>query len=341
MGRDIRFFGTSLNADDPTETGALLLEHSVSIIIPCYNAEHSVSRAIESALQQTYQNCEVIVVDDGSTDGSRAKIQSYSDSIRCETISNGGACIARNHGVTMAGGNYIQFLDADDEIHADKIHTQLPVVCDNPDAFVFTDGQMQQEGDSSDSQPFVREYCGGCLTTFLVRNNVQTSSPIHLKSDLQKISGFKPGRSCSQEYEMHLKLSQIKSTAIRIPKSLFTLHRQKQSVSSNDVRLMVERRNVVYELFQRLEQQSNITESIRVAIAERLAMDATKFKDLGERDHCLSNYRLARNVHAEGGLSVVYNKRSLAVAHRIVGPYNISKLVKGKSLLKQLFKLHR
>ena len=86
----------------------------VSVIIPCWNAEKWVARAIQSVLDQDYPQKEIIVIDDGSTDSSLEIIKSFGDKIRWETGPNRGACPARNRGLALATGKYIQFLDADD-----------------------------------------------------------------------------------------------------------------------------------------------------------------------------------------------------------------------------------
>lgn len=99
----------------------------VSIIIPCYNAEQYVGEAIQSALDQTYVNREVIVIDDGSTDGSLEIIKSFGERIRWETGRNRGGCTARNRGLELARGEWIQFLDADDLISPEKLQKQLMV----------------------------------------------------------------------------------------------------------------------------------------------------------------------------------------------------------------------
>lgn len=93
----------------------------ISIIIPCYNAERWISEAIDSCLSQTYQNVEIIVVDDGSTDGSLAVIRSYGDKIKYLTGPNSGGSHARNRGIAIANGKYILFLDADDLIGPNTI----------------------------------------------------------------------------------------------------------------------------------------------------------------------------------------------------------------------------
>lgn len=103
----------------------------VSIIIPCYNAENYVAEAIQSALDQIYPNCEIIVIDDGSTDGSLEVIKSFGDKIRWETGPNRGGCGARNRGLELAKGEWIQFLDADDLIEQNKIAVQMKLAAEH------------------------------------------------------------------------------------------------------------------------------------------------------------------------------------------------------------------
>jgi glycosyltransferase involved in cell wall biosynthesis len=97
----------------------------VSIIIPCYNAEEYIADAIQSALGQTYQSCEVIVVDDGSTDHTEEVINQFGDAVRLTRCPHLGANHARNVGMHAARGEWIQFLDADDYLSPFKIETQL------------------------------------------------------------------------------------------------------------------------------------------------------------------------------------------------------------------------
>lgn len=97
----------------------------VSIVIPCYNAEKWIALAIQSALNQTWQNKEVIVIDDGSTDRSLEIIKSFGKHIRWETGPNRGGNVARNRGLELAQGQWIQFLDGDDYLEPVKIQAQL------------------------------------------------------------------------------------------------------------------------------------------------------------------------------------------------------------------------
>ncbi|MCC8425731.1 glycosyltransferase family A protein [Mucilaginibacter sp. UR6-11] len=98
----------------------------VSIIIPAYNSGRYLSATIRSALGQTWDSKEIIVIDNGSTDNTAQIIKDFENDIVSITMSaNNGAAAARNAGLAVAKGNYIQFLDADDLLSADKIESQL------------------------------------------------------------------------------------------------------------------------------------------------------------------------------------------------------------------------
>ena len=112
----------------------------VSIVIPVYNTEKYISRCIQSCLNQTYNDYEIIVINDGSTDGSEAIVAQYSrkyDRIKLVSINNSGLSIARNIGMDMANGEYIYFLDSDDWIDSDCLEKccyyadehKLDIVC--------------------------------------------------------------------------------------------------------------------------------------------------------------------------------------------------------------------
>src|SRR5207344_1733600 len=93
----------------------LTMRPLVSILVPCYNSQAWIDRTLESALAQTYPRCEIIVVDDGSTDGTLTRMRGYeARGVRVVTQANRGASAARNRAQAEASGELIQFLDADD-----------------------------------------------------------------------------------------------------------------------------------------------------------------------------------------------------------------------------------
>src|SRR5687768_8397891 len=119
----------------------------VSVVIPCYNGEQFIREAIGSALSQTYPDLEIIVIDDGSTDGSLDRIRSFGKGIRWESGPNRGGCAARNRGIELARGDWVQFLDADDLLHPNKIACQTPVALALGDAIVYCDHFVCNFGD--------------------------------------------------------------------------------------------------------------------------------------------------------------------------------------------------
>jgi glycosyltransferase involved in cell wall biosynthesis len=101
----------------------------VSILIPTYNSEQWVAQTIRSALGQTWQSKEIIIVDDGSTDRTLQVARQFeSESVRVFSQQNQGAAAARNKAFSLSQGDYIQWLDADDLLAADKIARQMEVV---------------------------------------------------------------------------------------------------------------------------------------------------------------------------------------------------------------------
>lgn len=106
----------------------------VSIIVSCYNAEKYVAETINSLLDQTYQNIEIIIVNDGSTDGSEEIIKSFTDTrIRYYKQSNKGQCAALNFGFHFATGRYVKFYDADDILEQESIAAQVDSLQDSND----------------------------------------------------------------------------------------------------------------------------------------------------------------------------------------------------------------
>jgi glycosyltransferase involved in cell wall biosynthesis len=98
---------------------------TISCIVPVHNGERFLSEALDSILGQTYQKIEVIVVDDGSTDGTESVTRRYGAKIRYHYQANAGAPAARDQGVRMSNGELVAFLDADDLWHSEKLERQL------------------------------------------------------------------------------------------------------------------------------------------------------------------------------------------------------------------------
>src|SRR3989344_8773435 len=113
----------------------------ISVIIPTYNRALMVKRAIESVLAQSYENFEIIVADDGSTDDTKEALSGYINSGKIKYIfqDNAGPGAARNAGIKHAKGELVAFLDSDDEWVPDKLEKQIKIFeSRGKDAAVFS-----------------------------------------------------------------------------------------------------------------------------------------------------------------------------------------------------------
>jgi glycosyltransferase involved in cell wall biosynthesis len=123
----------------------------VSVVIPAYNTEHYIRRAIESVLAQRYRQFECIVVDDGSTDLTGEIARSFGNEVRYLRQANRGASAARNAGLDAAAGRYIAFLDSDDYWLDTKLESQVSVMASNPE-LVLVSGHFRWLPRSADVQ---------------------------------------------------------------------------------------------------------------------------------------------------------------------------------------------
>lgn len=184
---------------------------SVAVIIPCYNAEKWVAQAIQSALDQDYPNLEVIVIDDGSTDGSLDVIKSFGDRIRWETGPNRGACAARNRGLALTEAEYIKFLDADDWLianaiasqaeHAGKLRRAAKEIVFGNALRVNEHGQLLP----NDPNPWLKSG-EAASRVWMLLGGPRTSAPLHRRDYLLDVQGFRENLPAGQEYDMHRRL---------------------------------------------------------------------------------------------------------------------------------------
>ena len=135
----------------------------VTALVTFHNQAPFVTSALDSVLAQTYPHLEVVVVDDGSTDDTRARCVTYGDRIRLVTRPNGGASAARNTGFAMARGTYIAHLDGDDVWHPEKIAVQIDAARRFPEAgMVVVDGHKFRD-DGPDAPGLIRGAVGARL----------------------------------------------------------------------------------------------------------------------------------------------------------------------------------
>ncbi|MEA5538477.1 glycosyltransferase family 2 protein [Limnoraphis robusta Tam1] len=182
----------------------------ISVVIPAYNCDRYVAQAVESVLHQTYSSVEIIVIDDGSQDNTRQVLQPYSAQIRYVYQDNQGVSVARNHGIHLAQGEFVAFLDADDVFLPDKLAVQLAVFEANPKLGIVHSGwrRINQQGETlMDVQPWetvpelnleswLRWKPLGTMGTLMFRRNW-----------LEEVGGFEPGLTHAEDVDLILRLA--------------------------------------------------------------------------------------------------------------------------------------
>lgn len=185
------------------------MKSSVSIVMPLYNKEREVARAIRSVLAQSLQNFELIVVNDGSTDTSVEQVRLFDDvRIRLIEQPNQGVSAARNRGVADARSDLVAFLDADDEWLPDFLSTILGLHRKYPDAKILATSYLMRSHEGSQRQAILRrvpeDFHEGILDDyFLVAVNsdppVCSSAVTVDKNALKSIGGFPLGIRCGED----------------------------------------------------------------------------------------------------------------------------------------------
>ena len=178
----------------------------VSVVIPTFNCERFIGRTVDSALRQTYRDFEIIVVDDGSTDGTQAVLEQYGDALHYIRQANQGASAARNAALNTTTGEYIAYLDADDLWEPQKLARQVAYLDANPSCgFVHTEVAVIDEEDRVLHARFNKETKrtvpqGLCLRDILQRSHIQTLTVLERRSAFERAGKFDLRLPVAQDY---------------------------------------------------------------------------------------------------------------------------------------------
>ena len=238
----------------------------VSIIVPCYNYARFISQTLDSLIQQSFQEWECIIVDDGSKDNSKEVILPYTEKDNRFIYiyqDNKGLPGARNTGIKNARGTYIQFLDSDDLIEADKIGAQVKCFQENPeldlvytDLMYFMDGSPEKLQYSMDwiNAPWTLTKSGNgkdLLKYFIVTTPILVPMPLLKLSSVNSINGFKEHLRSCEDWDFwircayndfkfkYLKLKNTRSL-VRIHPSSMTQNRTTMLQSMIEVRQLID-----------------------------------------------------------------------------------------------------
>ena len=199
----------------------------VSVIIPVFNGEKTIQETIESVLNQTITDFELLVINDGSQDGTVEIVECISDSrIQVFSYPNAGQSTSRNRGIELAKGDYISFIDADDLWTSDKLEAQLKALQANPKAGVaysWTDwidesSQLLGKGSHNTEQ-------GEVFTKLLLNDFVANGSNALIRRDaLTEVGGFDPSVTPAEDWDLWLRLAaRYEFVAVRSPQILYRI----------------------------------------------------------------------------------------------------------------------
>lgn len=225
------------------------MEEMVSIIVPTYNREKTIERAVQSILRQTYGYYEIIIVDDGSTDNTEEIIKEIKDD-RIRYISykeNQGASHARNVGIQAAKYDYIAFLDSDDEWLPDKLEHQMHKMMESSDdvGLVFCRMGGCRRGSNErfifppkTYKPEILE--GNIFGPLLLHNMIGLPTMIVSRKCLEQSGGFKETLKCLEDWELILRIAKDWEIGF-VDEVLVEVHKTAGSVSTNTIGYIITR----------------------------------------------------------------------------------------------------
>lgn len=216
---------------------------TVSVIMPAYNAAAYLHTAVRSVLGQTFTDLELLIVNDGSTDGTAAAANAFAardPHVRVLTQPNAGPGPARNTAFRRAAGRYFAFLDSDDEWEATFLAEQVAMLDTRPDIDIVV-GNARNRGGAHDGQPSrpVRGYGQAIpLAEMLADETSLFIMAVFRREVIERVGGFDPALLTNEEYEMWIRAALAGFTFARNPKPLGWYACRPGSLSSSDTRML-------------------------------------------------------------------------------------------------------
>jgi glycosyltransferase involved in cell wall biosynthesis len=268
----------------------------VSVVIPAFNRAHTLRRAVDSVLNQTYTNIEVLIIDDGSTDNTHEVLRLYGDKIRWWSQKNAGPSRARNSGINEAKGEYVAFLDSDDAWAPKKLEKQMgllsrcsaDVVCCLCDT-LFT-GQKYSGKTAFEIAKIFPSHAEALwinATEVLLTRFVLFNQAVIIRRDvLNSHCVFDEGLLLMEDYDLALRLSRIGPWAIIREALVFWYLDPQTSLSISADRAKVECLSL--EILERFSRDSNLDPKL-AAIADRRRRALYRLVQLQRLRDCVGN----------------------------------------------------
>ena len=312
--------------------------NSISVIIPCFNAEKWVAQAIESCLNQTVGNVEIIVVDDGSTDGSRKVLEGYSDRIQTIYQVNLGACVARNVGYLRSHGEFVQFLDADDYLLPQKLELQRDCLASTAADVVY--GDWRHQVDTIDGRQWMEpEVVSGkqddVLFSLIRGWWISPAALLWRRSIIDEIGGWDNSLPGAQDRDFFTRVALKTQKIVYQPgcHSIYRRHGNETISTSKPERLFRALLRVVEKTHQLLQAGNRLTAGYRYALSHAYfycARNLFKYDAKLAADLLKLCYELNPEFKPEEttGYNLLFNTLGFDRAERLAGlKRNVAKLV--------------
>lgn len=237
------------------------IDRLISVIIPTYNRIEYLKQTLDSVLEQTYQNIEVIIIDDGSTDNTREVILSNKDR-RIKYIwqeNSGLPALARNKGLNAARGEYVAFLDSDDLWLPAKLEKQMQAFDNNPGLLlVSTNGYYFRENYRKKMKSIITDKKISFRS--LLRDNIIITSSVLMKSEVMKQIGLMdedPRIKAAEDYDYWLRILNYRDNSALVLKDRFVMYRLHRNNLNKfgQISRQSERLRVIFSKYMNHEKQ--------------------------------------------------------------------------------------
>jgi glycosyltransferase involved in cell wall biosynthesis len=188
------------------------LSESVSVVIPGYNVGSYIEACLASVYAQTHKPREVIVVNDGSTDDTLPtlhRLQKHHPDLIVIDQPNAGGCSARNAGLRVATGKWIQFFDGDDVLLPQKLESQLSMACSEPDVNVVIGSYQEVDANLKYIRTLTEAACPDVYIAIMLSRAGRTSSQLYRRSAVIQAGGWNTSRKSSQEYDLLYRVARL------------------------------------------------------------------------------------------------------------------------------------
>jgi glycosyltransferase involved in cell wall biosynthesis len=272
-----------------------------TVVLPTYNAERTVADAIRSVFGQTRADFELIVVNDGSTDGTAQRVREFEHDSRTTVVhqENRGIAAARNAGIERARGRYVSFLD-DDDLFLPRYLDAMGRALDDAPGAAFADCPNWRLDDNTgrfraalESGPLVLPTEPLELFRLLLEENIIWARATVRRSVLEEAGSLNSALRGADDYELWLRLAARGHYAVRVPDLLVVSRLRDESVSTNE-RLMVED---VHKVLRLVVEEYDIPDDIReIAEARRRRVEAHLAALTGKRPLAAMVLRVRRRL---------------------------------------------